>query len=228
MTATTATISAAKLHTEAAVELHLVEQLVTRQGWRERPHGAYDRKLALDPEMIEEFVRTSQPDAWKRICDQYPGKERKILADQVEARLKAVGTLEVLRQGITIVPGIRIALCAFKPASGLNPGTLRAYQANILSVMRQVRYSQRNENAIDVVLFVNGIPFATMEFKNTLTGSTYQTAEAQYRKDRPINGEPLLTFKRGALVHFALDQDNVSMTTQLNNGGTHFLPFNRG
>ncbi|WP_412550730.1 type I restriction endonuclease subunit R [Shimia sp. MIT910701] len=221
-------ISRNKLHTEEAVELHLVDQLVTRQGWVERQYTDYDRKLALDPEMTEQFVRNTQPDAWKKLCDQYPGKERETLARQLDSRLKAVGTLEVLRQGITIVPGIKITLCAFKPASGLNPASLRAYEGNILTAMRQVRYSLRNENAIDVVLFVNGIPAVTLELKNTLTGSTYQTAEKQYRKDRAPNGEPLLTFKRGALVHFALDQDNVSMTTHLNNGKTRFLPFNRG
>ena len=225
---TSPAISREKLHTEEAVEIHLVDQLVSRQGWVERPWTAYDRKLALDPEMVEAFVRATQPDAWQRLCDQYPGKERATLCTQLEARLRAVGTLEVLRQGLTIVPGIKIRLCAFKPASGLNAATLRAYEGNILGVMRQVRYSLRSENAIDVVLFVNGIPVATLELKNTLTGSTYLTAEKQYRKDRAPNGEPLLTFKRGALVHFALDQDNVSMTTHLNNGKTRFLPFNRG
>lgn len=223
-----AAISREKLHTEEAVEIHLVDQLVTRHGWIERPWTAYDRKTALDPEMIEAFVRATQPAAWTRLEEQYTGKARETLARQVDARLKAVGTLEVLRRGITIVPGIRIELCAFKPASGLNVEALRAYEGNRLTVMRQVRYSLRNENAIDVVLFVNGIPVATLELKNTMTGSTYQTAEKQYRKDRSPNGEPLLTFRRGALVHFALDQDNVSMTTQLNNGATRFLPFNRG
>ncbi|MCW3784185.1 type I restriction endonuclease [Defluviimonas sp. CAU 1641] len=225
---TSTALSREKLHTEEAVEIHLVEQLVARQGWRERPWSAYDRKTALDPEMIEEYVRTTQPDAWRRLCDQYPGKERETLLRQVEARLKAVGTLEVLRQGITIIPGIKISLCGFRPASGLNPDLQRAYDGNVLTVMRQVRYSLRSENALDLVLFVNGIPVATMELKNTLTGSTYQTAEKQYRKDRSPNGEPLLTFKRGALVHFALDQDNISMTTHLENGRTRFLPFNRG
>nr|WP_321981834.1 type I restriction endonuclease [uncultured Cohaesibacter sp.] len=221
-------ISRDRLHTEEAVELHLVDQLVIRQGWLERPYTAYDRKLALDPEILEEFVRITQPDVWKKLCDQYPGKERDTLMRQVESTLKDVGTLEVLRNGIKIVPGIKIALCFFRPASGLNASAIRDYEGNILTAMRQVRYSLKNENAIDVVLFVNGIPVVTLELKNTLTGSTYQTAEKQYRKDRSPNGEPLLTFKRGALVHFALDQDNVSMTTQLNNGRTRFLPFNRG
>lgn len=225
---TSPAISATKLHTEEAVERHLVDQLVNRQGWIERPYTTFDRRLAIDPGMVERFILTTQPDAWQKLCDQYPGKERETLARQVEARLRAVGTLEVLKQGITIVPGIKISLCAFKPTSGLNRNTLRAYEGNLLTVMRQVRYSMSNENAIDVVLFVNGLPIATLELKNTLTGSTYQTAEMQYRKDRSPNGEPLLTFKRGALVHFALDQDNVSMTTHLNNGKTRFLPFNRG
>ncbi|MCF8486850.1 MAG: DEAD/DEAH box helicase family protein [Rhodobacteraceae bacterium] len=217
-----------KLHTEEAVEIHLVDQLVRRQGWTERPYTAFDRKLALDPEMTEAFIRATQPEAWKKLADQYPGKERETLARQMEARLKAVGTLEVLRKGITIVPGIKITLCSFKPSSTLNATLTQAYEGNRLTVMRQVRYSLRSENAIDIVLFINGVPISTMELKNTLTGSTYQTAEKQYRRDRHPNGEPLLTFKRGALVHFALDQDNVSMTTHLNNGSTRFLPFNRG
>lgn len=224
----TATLTREKLHTEEAVEIHLVNQLVALQGWRERSYQAFDRKLSLDPEMVAEFVRTTQPDAWQKLSGQYPGNEVTTLVRQVEARLKAVGTLEVLRQGITIVPGIKIAMCFFQPSSGLNVPAMRAYEGNILSAMRQVRYSLKSENAIDVVLFINGIPISTLELKNTLTGSTYQTAEKQYRKDRAPAGEPLLTFKRGALVHFALDQDNVSMTTHLNNGQTRFLPFNRG
>jgi type I restriction enzyme, R subunit len=105
---------------------------------------------------------------------------------------------------------------------------VRLYHANILSAIRQVRYSQKSENAIDVVLFVNGIPVVSCELKNLLTGSTFKHAEKQYRTDRAPAGETLLTFKRGALVHFALDEDNVSMTTRLMNGKTRFLPFNRG
>ncbi len=127
-----------------------------------------------------------------------------------------------------MIPNIRFALCFFQPASTLNPDLVRFYETNILSVIRQVRYSLKNENAIDVVLFVNGIPVATAELKNLLTDSTFKHAEKQYRTDRSPAGEPLLTFKRGALVHFALDEDNVSMTTRLLNGKTRFLPFNRG
>lgn len=94
--------------------------------------------------------------------------------------------------------------------------------------MDEVEYSQKHGGRLDVVLFLNGLPVATLETKNLLTGSTFRHAERQYRQDRSPAGEPLLTFKRGALVHFAVDEDNVSMTTHLQNGKTRFLPFNRG
>ena len=134
----------------------------------------------------------------------------------------------MLRQGIKIVPGIKFSLCYFRPASGLEPKRVAEYQSNILSVMKEVEYSPRHGNRLDVVLFLNGLPIVTMEAKNLLTGSTFRHAEKQYRADRSPAGEPLLTFKRGALVHFAFDGDNVSMTTRLQNGKTRFLPFNRG
>ena len=94
--------------------------------------------------------------------------------------------------------------------------------------MREVSYSAKNANRIDIVLFLNGLPVATIETKNLPTGTTFRHAEAQYCKDRSPAGEPLLIYRRGALVHFALDDNNVSMTTRLANGRTHFLPFNRG
>ena len=150
---------------------------------------------------------------------------------RLEQALKQNPTHVVLREGIRLVPNIRFALCFFKPASNLNPDLTRLFEANILSVMRQVTYSAKNRNATDLVTFVNGIPVATLEVKNLLTGQNVKHAEKQYRQyrqDRSPAGEPLLTFKRGAIVHFAVDQDNVSMTTRLMNGKTRFLPFNRG
>ncbi len=134
----------------------------------------------------------------------------------------------MLRDGIKLVPNIRFALCYFKPASNLNPELVDLYEANILSVMRQVTYSSKNKNAIDLVTFVNGVPVTTLEVKNLLTKQNFKHAERQYQKDRSPGGEPLLTFKRGAIVHLAVDQDNVSMTTRLMNGKTRFLPLNRG
>lgn len=224
----TETRSADTVHREIVLEDHLVAQLVREQGYIERSPEAFDRGLALDRELVLRFVRETQPEEWKKLEAQYTGSAEVEFFKQLEKGLKDRGTLDVLRRGFKMIPNINFAFCFFQPASGLNPELRRLYEANILSAMRQVRYSRKNENAIDVLLFINGIPVATLELKNLLTGSNFRHAEKQYRTDRSPAGEPLLSFKRGAPVHFALDQDNVSMTTRLLNGRTRFLPFNRG
>ena len=133
----------------------------------------------------------------------------------------------MLRHGVTD-SGVKLHLAFFRPASGLNPATLASYAANVLTVTRQVHYSTRDPAlSIDVVLALNGLPIATAELKNPLTGQTVAHARAQYREDRDPR-EPLLRWKSRALVHFAVDPDEVSMTTRLGAKSTHFLPFNRG
>ena len=215
-------------HHEIALEQHLVDRLVAAQGYIARKPADYDRPLAVDRELVLRFVKQTQPGEWQKLEAQYTTAAEAEFFKQLEKALKTRGTLDVLRHGIKLIPGIRFSLCFFKPASGLNASLVSHYEANILSVIRQLRYSQRSENAIDVALFVNGLPVATAELKNRPTGTTFRHAEKQYRDDRSPAGEPLLTFKRGALVHFAMDEDHVSMTTRLANGKTRFLPFNRG
>lgn len=216
------------IHREEAVELHLLRALVEKQGYRARTTDQFDRATALDTALVLEFVRATQASEWAKLSGHYGASAEAEFLKQLEQGLKQRGTLDVLRNGLKLVPNLRFFLCAFQPASSLNPALTALYKENILSVIRQVRYSAKSDNAIDAAIFVNGIPVATLEFKNTLTGTTFRHAERQYRKDRPPANEPLLTFKRGALVHFAVDQDNVSMTTRLQNGRTRFLPFNRG
>lgn len=220
--------SKSTIHQEQVLEKHLVSRLSLDHGYVERTPDRYERKLALDPDLAIQFVRQTQADEWAKLEKHYVGSAETEFLKQLEGSLKSIGTLGVLRRGIKLIPGIKFSLCFLRPASSLNTDLVARYQANILSVTRQVRYSLKNENAIDVVLFVNGIPVVTIELKNELTGSTFRTAEQQYRKDRAPAGEPLLTFKRGALVHFAMDESNVSMSTRLMNGKTRFLPFNRG
>lgn len=220
--------TAQDLHKEIALQQHLVSQLVSGQGYEERTPKNYDRALAMDRELVLRFVKTTQPDEWAKLEAHYTTSAEDEFFKNLEKALKTRGALDVFRGGIKLIPGIKFSLCHFKPASALEPKRVEEYEANILSVIQEVEYSQRHGGRIDVVLFVNGIPVATMELKNLLTGSTFKHAERQYKKDRSPAGEPLLTFKRGALVHFALDEDNVSMTTRLANGRTRFLPFNRG
>jgi len=225
MTGTPATA----IHKEQVVQDHLIAQLVTGEGYRQHdPAIDYDRTLALDKTLVREFVQKTQPDAWAKLETHYTTSAEETFFSQLAKALKDRGLLDVLRQGIKIVPGIHFALCYFQPASSLEPKRVAEYEANILSVMKEVTYSTKNDNRLDIVLFVNGLPIATLEAKNLLTGTTFKHAEKQYRTDRSPAGEPLLTFKRGALVHFAFDEDNCSMTTRLANGKTRFLPFNRG
>lgn len=223
------TTHATSAHKEKVVQDHLIGQLVTGQGYLRRDAKAdYDRALAMDRALVLRFLQETQPEEWAKLVTHYATTAEDTLFTQLIRALKDRGLLDVLRSGLKIVPGIRFSLCFFRPASGIEPKRIAEFEANILSVMDEVEYSQKHGGRLDVVLFLNGLPVATIEAKNLLTGSTFRHAERQYRTDRAPAGEPLLTFKRGALVHFALDEDNVSMTTRLQNGKTRFLPFNRG
>nr|WP_283243210.1 type I restriction endonuclease [Corallococcus exiguus] len=123
-------------------------------------------------------------------------------------------------------------MAEFKPALAINPDILARYEANRLRVVRQVRYSVHNENSIDLVLFLNGIPVATAELKTDFTQSVTDAID-QYRFDRLPHpkgqaAEPLLSFPSGALVHFAVSNSEVQMVTRLDGPATGFLPFNQG
>jgi len=216
------------IHRENVLQRVMTEALHRDQSYQIRHADAYDRKRALDVGLVVQFLRTTQQDAWKKLEEHYAGSAEETLLTQLAKNLDSRGTLDVLRNGLKIVPGIVFALCYFRPASGIEPKRMAEYESNILSVMPEVVYSDRHANRIDLVLFVNGLPIATLELKNPSSGSTFRHAEKQYKEDRKPANEPLLTFKRGALVHFAVDTDNVSMTTRLRNGKTRFLPFNRG
>lgn len=221
--------SSQTVHRERVLQNHLIERLVTAEGYEQRVAATdFDRALAMDRALVARFIQHTQREAWDKLVQHYTASAEDTLFTQLTKALKDRGLLDVLRKGIKIVPGIHFSLCYFRPASGLEPKRLDEYHANILSVMDEVEYSQKHGGRLDVVLFLNGLPVATLETKNLLTGSTFRHAEKQYRQDRSPAGEPLLTFKRGALVHFAVDEDNVSMTTHLQNGKTRFLPFNRG
>jgi len=216
------------IHREKVLQNHIVTQLVKNQNYQKRSNDDYDKASALDKALIMQFIKTTQPEEWQQLEEQYATATETEFFKQLEKALKSRGTLDVLRQGIKLIPGIKFSLCFFKPASGLNEAISKRYESNILSVIDELAYSSKSDNRLDMALFINGIPIVTMECKNNATGSTFKHAEKQYKKDRPPAGEPILTFKQGALVHFALDEDNVSMTTRLANGKTRFLPFNRG
>ena len=155
-------------------------------------------------------------------------KTEEILIDDLCKALDSdyEGCLKVLRHGFKCF-GKTFKVAYFAPASGLNPDTQKLYSSNKLTVTRQLKYSNKNENSIDTVLSINGIPIVTMELKNPMTGQTWRNAIHQYKNDRDPR-EPIFQFKKRTLVHFAVDTDEVYMTTQLRGKKTHFLPFNLG
>lgn len=206
---------------EAAIETHLLANGYLRGDKRD-----FDMVLALDPVQVLAFIRDSQPREWgKLVAVHGPDVEIKVLT-RLAKELDGRGMLDVLRHGITDY-GVSLKLAYFKPAHTMAPELGELYGRNRLSVARQVRYSAKHANELDLVLFINGLPVATAELKNPLTGQTAQDAIAQYRRDRDPK-DLLLSFKCRALVHFAVDPDEVYMTTRLTGEDTAFLPFNLG
>lgn len=222
------------LHKEIHFEDEICEELAAR-GWtfENGVSAQYDRRRALLSKDSVAWVQTTHPAAWQALEKSFGSKAMDVLLDRLRDQLNTRGTLEVLRNGIELHPvrGV-LAMAQFKPANGMNPAVTAKYGANCLRVVRQVRYSEANENCLDLVLLLNGIPVATAELKSDFTQSV-QDAVDQYRFDRNPNpkgsqSEPLLGFPGGALVHFALSNSEVMMTTLLRGADTTFLPFNKG
>ena len=185
----------------------------------------YDRHLCLLPADVVDFMLATQPQQWKRLA-QHHGRDdvRDRFLHRLAAEIGRRGTLDVLRNGIKD-SGVKLRLAYFRPASGLNEETRRLHAANLFSVARQVRYSEKGDE-LDLVVFLNGLPIFTAELKNPLSGQDVRDAIEQYRTTRDPR-EPLLAYGR-CLAHFAVDAELVYVTTRLDGPKTRFLPFNRG
>ncbi|GBU20589.1 hypothetical protein R80B4_00467 [Fibrobacteres bacterium R8-0-B4] len=198
--------------------------------------AAFDREFAMDTNAVIEFVKTTQPSAWADLvkrhgvgtgvagpsADTVAGKFLKRLSDELGNR----GMIDVLRHGVVDL-GVTVRLAYFRPGSGMNRSAMELYERNVLRITRQVRYSPISEKSIDLVIFLNGLPIITMELKNPISGQTYRDAIEQYKRDRNPR-DLLFAFKKRAIVHFAVDTEEVWMTTLLHGLDTVFLPFNRG
>ena len=211
-------------YTEANFEDH-IEAYLNRSGYRSRQSILYNKDLCLIPNETLGFIRDTQPEVYQKLERQYGEDTPVNLLNRVSKEIERRGVLDVLRKGV-IDRGCRFNLTYFRPSSGMNPDRRRLYAQNRFSLIRQLKYSQRNEQSVDMALFLNGLPLVTMELKNSLTGQMVTDAEKQYRGDRDPR-EPLFQFRR-CLVHFAVGNEKVSMTTHLQGGGTRFFPFNKG
>ena len=207
---------------EGNIEAHLLGH-----GWDTVAQGGYDRRIGVFGDEVIAFVQASQPDEWERLVARHGGEATartrflKVVTDALDHR----GTVSVLRSPVKD-SGVSVRLCYFKPASGLNAQQSARYAANRLGVTRQLHHSEsRPGDSLDLVLSVNGIPVATAELKNPLTGQGVEHAKTQYRTDRNPHD---LIFRSRALVHFAVDPHHVAMTTELVGQETRFLPFDQG
>lgn len=209
-----------------------IEYVLTHVGpseldlYESRSPDGYDRTLGLYPQDLLDFVRDTQPQQWERLERIHKAKAGEKFCKRVARELDRRGVVEVLRRGVEDL-GARFKLVFFAPGSDLNELLAEKYWANRMTVVRQLRYSTKNNNSVDTVLFVNGIPVVTLELKNQLTGQTYRDAIDQYKRSRPAS-EVLFELNRRAVVHFAVDTDEAWMTTKLAGMDTVFLPFNRG
>ncbi|NER01062.1 MAG: type I restriction endonuclease subunit R, partial [Cyanothece sp. SIO2G6] len=208
-----------KKHTEARLEDAIVDELFTKGGYAFVDYnsgaakGAYNVSNALDPELVLSFIESTQPKQWNSLKGIHGDAAGDILIEYLSKELETKGMLKVLRQGFKCF-GKKFRIVYFAPSNGMNPDTQASYEANVLSVTRQLYYSAANRNSLDIVLFLNGLPIVTMELKNPMSGQTVENAKKQYKNDRDPK-ELLFQFKKRALVHFAVDQDLVYMATRL-------------
>ncbi len=215
-----------KSTSEAAYET-AIEAVLLSGGYVRHVSTNFDKELAIFPEAALQFIRETQPKVWGKLESLHQEKTGERVLAALCKWMDTHGVLTTLRHGFKCY-GKTLRIAFFQPAHGLNPELEARYAGNILGLTRQLHFSAKRPNdSLDVTLSVNGIPLATLELKNPLSGQTAADAIRQYRHDRD-HREKIFDFKKRTLVHFAVDTEEVHMTTRLAGGATHFLPFNRG
>lgn len=211
--------------TEKGLEAHITQHLCLVNAFEERHFSNYNRVDCVDEELLFHFLQATQEKEVMKLQTIHGSNFRSKVLYRLNNQIKTFGIIEVLRKGITD-NNIKLKLFFDKPVSNLNEADLTRYQQNIFSVTRQVRYSTQNENSLDLVVFINGLPIITFELKNELTKQTVKDAIKQYKANRSPKEE---LFRLGrCLVHFAVDSEQIWMTTHLKGESTSFLPFNKG
>lgn len=219
-------------HQEKHFESYIVNKL-KEQGWLVGSTNKYDIEHALYPDDLIDWIKVTQPAKWDKLIKDHKDKAQNVLMERLVKELDRVGTVTVLRKGIKIAGCGDIDISEGAPEDKRNADTIKRYKANRLRVVPQLQYHPSRKLAIDLVFFINGLPVATVELKTDFTQSS-DAAMDQYRNDRlPYDPktkrhESLLTFERGAVVHFAMSDSDINMSTKLDGVKTFFLPFNQG
>ena len=211
---------------ELEYENYIIERLVQDNGYIERNHKCFDEKFAVDRELLIQFLMQTQPEEMATLFKIYKDKLEETLVNYInsEATKDKGSLLSILKHGIEL-SNIKLTLFYPRPATSINKQAVISYQKNIFSVMKEV-WASENER-IDLVIFINGLALVAFELKCNMAGQSYADAINQYRLERNPQTR-LFRFKAGCLVDFAMDLNEVYMTTRLNKEATFFLPFNMG
>lgn len=200
------------------------------------PDGGYEKAtdagytassdMALDIHTLVGFVKATQPIMWQRFEKQCNSDPYRKFYKCFEDAVQMDGLLSVMRHGFKH-RGMDFKVCYFKPESTLNDVAVKRYGQNVCQCIRQWHYSQQNNNSVDMMLAINGIPVVAIELKNQLTGQTVDNAKLQWQYDRDQR-EPAFWLNHRILAYFAVDLYEAWMTTELKGTDTYFLPFNQG
>jgi type I restriction enzyme, R subunit len=213
------TIDISESQFEKNIESHLL-----KNGYTKRNPKDFNKEYIIDDELFFQFIQNTQKENWQKIQEIHGEDSKEKILQAYQKEIESESLIHVIRKGFS-VSNIKLDCLFLKPVSNLNPEAEPQYQKNILSIIRQAITAQNNKP--DITLCLNGMPIVTAELKNLATGQNYENAIAQYKEDRDPK-DKLFSFKRGALVHFAVDPEEVHMTTKLQNEKTQFLPFNKG
>lgn len=210
-----------EIHFEDAIKHHLLENFYVQGN-----SADFDPELCLEKGRFIGFIQATQAKIWQALEAIHGDETANIVVADLRKHINTQGVLNVIRYGFKCY-GKKLKVAYFLPNNQLNDDTLALYGQNVLSVTRQLYFSANDKRSLDMVLFLNGIPIVTLELKNKFTRQSTTHSIKQYKNDRDPN-EPIFQFKKGALVHFAVDTDLAFMTTRLSGKKTFFLPFNLG
>lgn len=197
-------------------------------GYRKSTDAGYTSSsgMALDIQILVGFVKATQPVMWQRFEKQCNSDPYRKFYKCFEDAVQMDGLLSVMRHGFKH-RGMDFKVCYFKPESTLNDTAVKRYEQNVCQCIRQWHYSEQNNNSVDMMLAINGIPVVAIELKNQLTGQTVDNAKLQWQYDRDQR-EPAFWLNHRILAYFAVDLYEAWMTTELKGTDTCFLPFNQG
>lgn len=210
---------------ESGLEALIVKWLVDQNGYEQGTNADYNREYAVDETRLFRFLQDTQPDALEKLGVFKSDMKKKQFLNRLQGEIAKRGIIDVLRNGVKIYPA-NLIMFYLTPTEN-NTKAKEMFEKNIFSVTRQLQYSMdATRLALDICLFINGLPVITFELKNQLTKQDVDDAVEQYKTDRDPR-ELLFQFKR-CMVHFAVDDARIKFCTKLDGKNSWFLPFDKG